>query len=278
MNSVGAWGEKAPRSSVKKHQPKEKEISYSEEDVEQRIQSMDMETFVRRVQHFARTVQQLKDATTKQRKESQSVILSRRSEATSDASELKKAIQYHNWGINNRVVGRDDRNKKIIDRTVREFQTTYQELKSVLEMARQQVKKSATPTSPAHSDFTSGHSDEENEIVQNDQEKIQEQKRKVISAKLVDWQQSTIDVENQIARESYETTKEMSGDYVQLQVLFKDFKSLVDENDAALDKIHTDVITARSNVERGVEEIKLASVERKKSPLAMLRLASFMPI
>lgn len=277
--SNSSWGDRVVRPQKSKTNKSSFVLTASAEEIEHRIQEMDVETFVKRIQHFARTVQQLKEmANSRYRKESAQVIMTKRAEASTDATELKKAIQYHGWDIKNRN-SNEDRETKIVKRTVKEFQTTIKELKDVLEQSRVSVKRNAGNTSNAERSQAQEATDVD--IVPSTlatHQKNEEQKKKLLSAKLADWQQSTIDVETQIAKESYERTTDMAEDCAELNFIFKNFSAMIDDQDQYIDQISTNTTTARINVERGVEEINLADEARKRSPFAVMRLASFMPI
>ncbi|KAG2382017.1 hypothetical protein C9374_005809 [Naegleria lovaniensis] len=80
---------------------------------------------------------------------------------------------------------------------------------------------------------------------------------------LVSWQESTLNVEMKIAMEEYEDLKQYQSEYYELHHLVTEFASLVDEQDPMLDTIHSNVITSKDNVERGVESLKESNKLRK---------------
>ena len=115
----------------------------------------------------------------------------------------------------------------------------------------------------AHHQTPMDHFDEEEEIQSEDQPLLHttQQKQTTVDQELqenalVSWQDSTLNVEMKIALEEYEDLKTYQSEYHELNHLFHSFSSLVDEQDPMLDTIHTNVITSKDNVERGVESLK----------------------
>nr|CAG4715519.1 unnamed protein product [Naegleria fowleri] len=86
---------------------------------------------------------------------------------------------------------------------------------------------------------------------------------------LVSWQESTLNVEMKIAMEEYEDLKQYQSEYYELHHLVTEFASLVDEQDPMLDTIHSNVITSKDNVERGVESLKESNKLRKSQSRMM---------
>ncbi|KAL9651300.1 hypothetical protein ABK040_001252 [Willaertia magna] len=72
---------------------------------------------------------------------------------------------------------------------------------------------------------------------------------------LVSWQDSTLQVEKKIALEEYEDLIYYQKEAVELNYLVTEFAQLVDQQDPLLDSIHSNVITSKDNVERGVEHL-----------------------
>ncbi len=97
------------------------------------------------------------------------------------------------------------------------------------------------------------------------QQQMQLQKQKKIVLTKADW--NTLDTEKMLADETFTQVREMEKDFLELHELFQDLNTLVHDQQTQIDIIHDNVTSSNKSVERGVENIKVATARTGLGPL-----------
>ncbi|KAL0478746.1 1 TM domain-containing transmembrane protein [Acrasis kona] len=288
---MSGWGSKKP-SQVRGQGPgyinNKKKVAPSiadelfelqEDESDEALKNMTTSIFVNRVQLFSKLVDQIRVLQqSRSVKKNSTELRQKRIEANAEANKLKKVKMFKSWAVKNVQVNslsaEEENERKVIRRAVQELDKTFEELKNLIESAKNELMSQKKISKPNETEAVLIDVTEEQNEHDLDQhydlesyggsKQVQESEAKErLTGKLVDWQSSTLKVEHQIARESYEKTVEMSTDYTELKFLFENFNDMVEGQDEYIDKIGVNVHTAHVNVERGVEEIKMANQIRK---------------
>jgi hypothetical protein len=230
--AMSGWGSKKPSTTrARKIQVKQQpsivnELLHLEEsESEDILRNLSANDFVERVQHFSRLVEQIKTLQIAQLKTNSKTLAAElrqlRIEANAEANKLKKVKQFKNWGrkTSHHSVStiENENDRKIIRRAVQEFDNMVAELKDLIERARDLAIQKRTPPRNNSSETVplmsvEVHTDEQidgelTEVATYGIPRRTEEEK--MSYRLADWQSSTLQVENMIARESYERTIEM---------------------------------------------------------------------
>ncbi|KAL0486713.1 hypothetical protein AKO1_001610 [Acrasis kona] len=244
------WGDKLHKKHNQKSSIHNTDDSRNDGDLE----CMSVEIFVNRVHTFSKTIRKLKESSQGRRS---NIYIQLRAEAIEEARILKSAILSNRWGNQKGI--RTSQQERMLERTVRDFESLSSQLKGITNNFKHNKDTTIQPT-----------------LSEEEESNFNEFQKNSLVSKLNDWQQSTVQVERQIAVETYETVLTMRDDYNELKMLSSSFIDAVDDQEVYINKIQHDVTTSHNNIEIGVQEIKLTESHRKKSPLAILRLSHLM--
>jgi t-SNARE complex subunit (syntaxin) len=177
-------------------------------------------------------------------------------------------------------------------RVCQEFMKTVNELKNINQQERQRLisannnNRQSTVTNNEYEEYDdeydesteqlnsminkkkyNGKNAESQSLLQMSQKKKQEE-----LARVADWQQSTVDVEMHIAQESKKEIDHLQVEFFELNTIMRDFSNMVDDQDEVIESIYVDISDSRRNIERGVEDIKVANKYAKSARTNMILL------
>lgn len=156
------------------------------------------------------------------------------------------------------MTGLDRQQKFQVDRLKNDFQEAVQRFTSLQKRAAEQVKKTIKLTSPKAKPKSSGGwmDDDDDEV------KFLEQERKREEQQIQD---QIIEDDLTLIRDREERIRQLESDILDVNEIFKDLATMVNEQGETIDSIEGNVDKAYTNVEAGTSQLAKAAEYQRKS-------------
>eukprot|EP01132_Coremiostelium_polycephalum_P002343 gene2343-2891_t len=179
---------------------------------------------------------------------------------------------------------RDNKNKLLYQKLVKEFNYCLQQFKETAQVATKKEKSTPLPpptsssSNHSYSSYNSNYSQQQQQLTQQylyDENREDETQSLMESSRRQQLAQveSEREYQNSIIQERDEGIKKIEQSIVEINEIFLDLSNLVSEQGVMLNTIENSVISSAINTKEGVEQIRKASEYQRSSRTKMCWLA-----